>query len=296
MDALKRAGLNLTEQSLGSGETVYVLKGDTYPMRGQLREMGGQWDAGQGAWLFKDEDPAPALAKIAAESTTTGKERPHYWGHRQRLRERFMASPESLPDYELLELLLFFSIPRRDVKPLAKRLLSEFGSLAGVLAATAERLRGFEEVSHQTIVQMKAMREMARRMARSEVMERPRLKSSAEVVAYCHIAMAHEPVEQLRILFLDAKMRLIADEVQQVGTVNHLPAYPREIVKRALELGGTGLILVHNHPAGDPAPSQADIAMTEAVALAAEPLGIELHDHLILARDGHRSLRDLGVL
>ncbi len=296
MDRLKRAGLTLTEQALGSGETVYVLKGDTYPMRGELREMGGHWDAGHGAWIFKDQDPSPRLEALAESALAGGEKRPHYWGHRQRLRDSFMAAPEALPDYQLLELLLFFSIPRRDVKPDAKRLLAEFGSLAGVLAAEPDRLRSSAEVSHQTLVQLKAVREIARRLTRAEIETRPRLKSAKEVLDYCHLAMAREPVEQLRLLFLDARMRLLADEVQQVGTVDHLPAYPREIVKRALELGATGMILVHNHPAGDPSPSRADIEMTKAVALAAAPLGIALHDHLIVARDGHSSLRDLELI
>ena len=225
------------------------------------------------------------------------KKKPHYHGHRSRLRERFLATEgNALPDYELLELLLFHSIPRVDVKPLAKRLIERFGSLAAVLAAPPERLMEEDGLKETSVVLLKAVRESGLRMGREEIMERPVMSSWDALIEYCRAAMAHEDTERFRVLFLNRKNALIADEVQQKGTVDHTPVYPREVVKRALELGATALILVHNHPSGDPEPSRPDIDMTKEVRDAAVALGIVLHDHVIVSRSGYTSFKSLGLL
>jgi DNA repair protein RadC len=221
----------------------------------------------------------------------------HHLAHRQRLRERFLkAGPAGLADYELLELLLFAAIPRRDVKPLAKALMQEFGGLAQVLSAPAEALTAVTGVGEVAAVILKSVQAAAIHLARAQVLDRPVISSWQAVIEYCRAAMAYEPVEQFRVLFLDRKNRLVADEAQQRGTVDHTPVYPREVVKRALELAASAVILVHNHPSGDPTPSQADIAMTKEVAKAAEALGVALHDHLIVSRSAHASFRALGLI
>jgi DNA repair protein RadC len=218
-------------------------------------------------------------------------------GHRQRLKDRFVnGGPEALPDYELLELVLFNAISRRDTKPMAKRLIERFGSFAEAVNAPPERLREVEGIGDSAIVQLKLVRAAALRLMQGNIMQRPVLTSWTAVVDYCRAAMGFEAQEQFRILFLDKKNRLIADEVQQRGTVNHTPVYPREVVKRALELGASAIILVHNHPSGDPTPSEDDIAMTKEVAAAAEKLGIAVHDHIVIGRKGHASFRTLGLL
>ena len=222
---------------------------------------------------------------------------PHYLGHRQRLRARFLEKgPEALNDYELLELLLCIAIPRRDVKPLAKDLLKRFDSFAGVISAPVERLGEVSGVGETVVTALKLARASALALQREEVMEKPVLSSWRALLAYCRSAMAHELNEHFRILFLDKKNTLIADEVQQKGTVDETPIYPREVIKRALELGATAIILVHNHPGGDPSPSREDIAMTREVAEAAGKLGIIIHDHLIIAKRGHASFKTLGLL
>ncbi|GIK97632.1 MAG: DNA repair protein RadC [Alphaproteobacteria bacterium] len=223
--------------------------------------------------------------------------RPHYLGHRQRLRERFMTGgPEALADYELLELLLFQSRPRGDVKPLAKALIRRFETFAGVLAAQPAELAMVDGIGEASIVALKTVQAAALRMSRQELIDRPVISSWKKLLEYCHAAMAHEKIEQFRLLFLDGKNALIADEVQQRGTVNHTPVYTREVVKRALELGASAIVMVHNHPSGDPTPSKDDIAMTKEVAAAAEKLGIALHDHLIIGRKGHSSLKSMGLI
>ncbi|HYN37864.1 MAG TPA: DNA repair protein RadC [Rhodospirillales bacterium] len=223
--------------------------------------------------------------------------RPHYVDHRQRLRERFLASDaESLSDYELLELLLFFSIDRIDVKPLAKALLAEFGSLGAVLAAEPVRLRRFERVNDRTCALFKALREAGRRLLRDDLDQRPVISSWTQLLDYCRASLAEEPTERFRVLFLDRKNKLIADELQQRGTVDHAPVYPREVVKRALELGASALILVHNHPSGDPTPSKADVEITREVRDAAAVLGIALHDHVVVGRPGTASMKALGLI
>jgi DNA repair protein RadC len=235
---------------------------------------------------------------------------PHYHGHRERLRGRFRdAGPEALSDYELLELLLFRALPRRDVKPLAKSLLDKFGSFAEVIAAPEPRLAevkglgpaGITELkvvqaAASRITELKVVQAAASRFLHGAVKKRPALSSSASVLDYCRSAQAFAEREEFRILFLDKRNQLIADEVQQTGTVDHTPVYPREVVKRALELSATAIILVHNHPGGDPTPSHADIEMTKQIVFVARGLGIEVHDHIIVGRDGHASLRGLKLI
>ena len=206
------------------------------------------------------------------------------------------GGPEALPDYELLELVLFSALPRRDVKPLAKALLARFGSFAEVINADARALAEVEGIGQAVVVALKTVRAAALRMLRDEVMERPVLSSWQQLIDYCRAAMAYEAAENFRILYLNRKNVLIADEVQQKGTVDHTPVYPREVVKRALELGASALIMVHNHPSGDATPSEDDIEMTREVREAGEKLGITLHDHVIVARSGHNSFKSLGLL
>jgi DNA repair protein RadC len=222
---------------------------------------------------------------------------PHYLGHRDRLRERFLASgPDAFPDYEMLELLLFTAIPRRDVKPLAKTLLNRFGSFAEVIAAPRDRLLEVDGIGENVVVQLKIVEAAALRLAKTKLIGKPALSSWNALLDYCKAAMARGVREEFRTLFLDRKNILIADEVQSTGTIDHTPVYPREIVKRALELGASALILVHNHPSGDPTPSRADIDMTHEIVAAAKPLNIAVHDHLVIGRSGHVSFKSLGLL
>ncbi len=217
-------------------------------------------------------------------------------GHRSRLKARFMKNGASaLADYELLELLLFRSIPRRDTKPLAKNLINVFGSFAEVLAAPPERLHEIKGLGKSTITDFQIVKASAKALVSGEVREKPLLGSWSSVIDYCRASMAFEDKEQFRILFLDKKNKLIKDEVQQVGTVDHTPVYPREVVKRALELSATAIILIHNHPSGDPTPSSADIEMTKTINEIASSLGITVHDHIIIAKDGHASLKGLKL-
>jgi len=224
-------------------------------------------------------------------------EDPHYHGHRDRLRARFAeAGGDSLPDYELLELLLFRAIPRRDVKPIAKELIRRFGSFAEVLAASPARLLEVDGIGESVVTDLKIAEAAARRYAKGAVAKKPVLSSWASVLDYCRAAMAFADREQFRLLFLDKRNALIADEVQGFGTVDHTPVYPREVVKRALELSASALILVHNHPSGDPTPSAADIKMTRDIAEIAKPLGIVVHDHIIVGREGHASFKGLRLI
>jgi DNA repair protein RadC len=223
--------------------------------------------------------------------------RPHYHGHRQRLRERLLnGGAEASPDYELLELVLCQALPRIDVKPLAKELLAKFASFAEVIAAPKARLEEVEGIGEAVIAQFKVIDAAAKRMARTALNKRTVLSSWSAVLDYCRTAMAFADTEALRILFLDKKNQLIADEEQQKGTVDHTPVYPREVVKRALELSATAVILVHNHPSGDPTPSRADIEMTQAIVAVARPLGIAVHDHIIVGKDGHASLKGMRLI
>jgi DNA repair protein RadC len=220
---------------------------------------------------------------------------PHYEGHRERLRARFLgAGAQALSDYELLELVLFAGIPRRDVKPLAKVLLARFGTFADVIAAPRERL--MELLGEGAVAQLKIVEAAALRLSRTRVIGKPALSSWSALLEYCQSAMARCETEEFRVLFLDRKNVLIADEVQSKGTVDHAPVYPREIVKRALALNASALILVHNHPSGDPEPSRADIAMTREIVAAAASLKIQVHDHLVVGRAGHASFKSLGLI
>jgi DNA repair protein RadC len=222
---------------------------------------------------------------------------PHFHGHRARLRQRFLdGSPDTMADYELLEMVLYGAFARGDTKPLAKELIRKFGSFAEVLAAPRTRLEEVEGVGEAVVTSLKVVHAAAARMRRIEARERTVLSSWSAVLDYCRTAMAFSPREQLRVLFLDKRNRLIADELQQEGTVDHTPVYPREVVRRALELGATAVVLVHNHPSGDPTPSQADIRMTQEIIAVAKPLGIEVHDHIIVGKDGHASLKGLKLI
>jgi DNA repair protein RadC len=223
--------------------------------------------------------------------------KPHYLGHRERLSRRFReAGPDALPDYELLELILFRAAPRRDTKPLAKALIARFGTFAEALNAPEELLREVPRIGEAAITELKLVRAAALRLMRGEVLERPVLSSWAQVLDYCHASMGFASKEQFRILFLDKRNQIIADEVQQTGTVDHTPVYVREVVKRALELSATAIVLVHNHPSGDPTPSRADIEMTRQIVAAAKPLGVLVHDHIIVGKQGHASLKGLGLI
>jgi len=222
---------------------------------------------------------------------------PHYHGHRERLRDRFReAGTNALSDYELLELLLFRAQPRRDMKPIAKALLEKFGSFAEVIAAPEQRLAEVDGIGEASITELKIVHAAASRMLRDKVKKQPVLSSWSAVLDYCRTAQAFADREQFRILFLDKRNQLIADEVQQTGTVDHTPVYPREVVKRALELSATAIVLVHNHPSGDATPSHADVDMTKQIVDVARNLGIEVHDHIIVGKHGHASLKGLKLM
>jgi len=222
---------------------------------------------------------------------------PHYLGHRERLRARFRQSgADAVTDYELLELVLFRAIPQRDIKPLAKEMIAKFGSFAEVVAAPPQRLAEIRGIGEAAITDLKIVQAAASRLARGQVKKRPVLSSWSAVLDYCRTAMAFADKEQFRVLFLDKRNQVIADEVQQTGTVDHTPVYPREVVKRALELSATAVILVHNHPSGDPTPSRADIQMTQSIVEIAKPLGIAVHDHIIVGKEGHASFKGLKLI
>jgi len=291
-----------------------------FPAR--ARSLGGVWDARRRVWVFDagDHDRVRSLCReiygtdglengkdgIAPFPNAVGHGRnefaeavtaaPHYYGHRRRLRERMIAAgAESLPDYELLEMLLFAANPQGDLKPTAKSLLAQFGGFGEVMSADPGALSE-AGLGLAGIAAVKSVREAALRLMRLELQERPVLGSWDKLIDYCSAQVAHNKVEEFHILFLDRKNVLIKHERQQRGTIDHTPVYPREVVKRALDLGASALILVHNHPSGDPTPSKADIAVTQDIKKAAAPLGVVLHDHIIIGRNGHTSLRDLGEI
>ena len=221
----------------------------------------------------------------------------HTAGHRERLRSRFRKTGlDGVQDYELLELVLFRAIPRRDVKPLAKTLIKTFGGFAQAVAAPVERLVEIKGVSEGVATELKIIHAASIKLAQDRILKRPIISSWNELLAYCRTSMADEKTELFRILFLDKKNYLIADEVQQRGTVDHTPVYPREVVKRALELGASAIILVHNHPSGDATPSRADVEMTKKIVDAAAALSIRVHDHLVIGHDRHASFKSLGLL
>ena len=223
--------------------------------------------------------------------------RPHEHGHRERLRERALAGGlPALPDYELLELALFRSLPRGDVKPIAKDLLRRFGSLAGVLSAPVAELCTVKGVGETVALDLKLVHEAAQRIGREAVARRPVISSWNALLDYVRVSIQHEPREQFRVLFLDKKNQLILDEVMNHGTVDHAPVYTREVVRRGLELSASALILVHNHPSGDPSPSPADIAVTKEIVAGAKTMGMAVHDHLIVGRKGVESLKSRGLM
>lgn len=236
-----------------------------------------------------DEAPLPLFAADKAPS--------YLKDHRKRLRERFLAGgAEALPDCELLELVLFRAIPRRDVKPIARKLIEIFDDFNGVVSAPIPRLKAVDGIADAVVTELKVVEAAAHRLARTRVLQKPVISSWDALLAYCRASMAHGAIETFRVLYLDRKNTLIADEEQARGTVDHVPVYPRELIKRALELDASALILVHNHPSGDPTPSEADIAMTREIAEAAGVFSIEVHDHIIVGKAAEVSFRSDGYL
>ena len=234
-------------------------------------------------------------------SARMNNEKPHYYGHRKRLRERFLGAEkfdkvDSIPDYEIIEIILFSSYPRKDVKPLAKKLIKNCGSFAKIFSTSQEKLKNEFGLTENAIANIKAVYESSLRILKNDIEERPILQSWKGVIDYCLVAMSDKSEEQFRVLFLNQKNKLIADEILQQGTVDQTPVYPREVVKRALELGASALILVHNHPSGDPTPSKADIEVTEKIELALTSVDIRLHDHLIIAGKDHFSFAGNGLI
>jgi DNA repair protein RadC len=369
--ALQRAGLELREPDDGAAGAAFLLHGNTYANKDLLKRHGGRWSNSRQGWVFESLEPirdlatalpandesqlgglADAPASYAVDRGARRFRRKHYHGHRERLRTRFLeAGPESLPDYELLELLLFHSIDVKDTKPLAKGLLARFGSLGGVISADPRLFAEFDELRENTDefaqyhafrsseayqlarditpearseearrwlayeesgegrrqidlywarrhteILLKAIGEVLKRALREEIKDRPVIGSWTALIDYLQVALAHEPIEQFRVLFLDRKNILIRDELQQRGTVDHTPLYPRELVKRALELGASSIIMVHNHPSGDPTPSRADIEMTKQVVQAMAAVGLTVHDHVIVGKNRHTSFKSQRLI
>lgn len=242
-------------------------------------------------------DEAPQLPFTTANPNDSRTLPSYLKDHRKRLRQRFLeGGADAVPDYELLELVLFRAIPRRDVKPLGRLLLETFGDFNRVIAAPAERILEVNGAGMAVVQELKIVEAAAHRMAKSQILNAEVISSWDAILSYCHTVMAHREIEQFRVLFLDRKNVLIADEEQAQGTIDHVPVYPREIVKRALELNSAALILVHNHPSGDPTPSEADITMTQQIQRAAETLGLTLHDHIIIGKSRETSFRSLGII
>ena len=306
--ALAEVGLALVADGNGG---AFAVAGDTYPHRDLLKRHGARWSGSRQRWLFRFD--ATGLAEASAPFAGQTAPRPHYHGHRERLRTKLReAGPGALADYELLELLLFFSVHRRDTKPIAKAMLERLGGLGAVLAAEPARLaecmgalpedagsglrESRDDDARFTQALLKAVHELLQRVLREEVRQREAIDSPEALRSYLQLAMAHATAEHLRLLFLDRKDRLIRDEIHGRGTVDEAPLYPREVLKRALELGASALILVHNHPSGDPTPSRADIDSTRQMAAMLEQVGVKLHDHLIVGSERIESLRELGVL
>src|SRR5919106_2307296 len=356
---LRRAGLELQES-----DAAYLVSGNTFPHRELLKGCGGRWSQRRQSWVFESAVPierfaaalptegapgladAPASYQPEAASFSRLRKSAQQSGHRNRLRQRFLeAGPTSLPDYELLELLLFFSIDVKDTKPLAKDLLARYGNLGAVLKAApgqlvefhdlrkenpaiddyaayrlsdlyerdrqnpkacseaGERWRAFENDKdghweivrlwrrRETEVLLKLVTELLQRVLREQIQDRPVIGSWSALRDSLQVPLSHEPIEQFRVMFLDRKNVLIKDEVQQRGTVDHTPLYPREIVKRALELAASAIIMVHNHPSGDPTPSKADLEMTKQVVAALAAVGITVHDHVIVGKNRHTSFK-----
>ncbi|HEX6013785.1 MAG TPA: JAB domain-containing protein [Geminicoccaceae bacterium] len=316
--ALKEMRLALVPDKAGSG---YAVVGDTFPHRELIKRHGGRWSSARRCWLFVFDEagarrpfpepsastPAPGLAEGTA-GDFQGWGSKHYHGHRERLRQRFLGGgPAAVADYELLEMLLFFAVYRRDTKPIAKEMLKAFGSLGAVLAAeparyaecmgpvpadAAPELRQTRDDDLLfTQVLLKAVNDLFQRVLKEEIKDRPVIGSWTALLDYLQVAMQHETAEHFRILFLDRKNILIRDEVQSRGTVDHTPLYPREITRRALELQASSIIMVHNHPSGDPTPSQADIDMTRQVIAALAQANIAVHDHIVVGKNRHTSFK-----
>ncbi|XUY28257.1 RadC family protein [Agrobacterium sp. rho-8.1] len=265
--------------------------------RGTEDTSTGFSDAGDERGFFTDSRSGTGKEIRSHQPLASESDAAHYHGHRERLRAKYRENGDSaLADYELLELFLFRLIPRRDTKPIAKALIARFGTLAGVLGAPSSLLQEVKGVGETVALDLKLVASVSQRMLKSEIRNKQVLGSWSAVIDYCHAVMAHESREQFRILFLDKRNVLIADEVQGHGTVDHTPVYPREIVRRALELSSTAIILVHNHPSGDPTPSRADIDMTKTIIDTAKPLGIAVHDHIIIGKDGHVSFKGLRLI
>lgn len=244
------------------------------------------------SYQYRDRLQADHAAGGGLVTNSDGSRQPHYWGHRERLRNRFLAGGHSpMPEYELLELMLFNAIGRIDVKPLAKRLLATFGDLNGVIAASEHRLMQVDGATPRVYYHLRLMEAFAHRMGQAKVLQRDVVSSWDDLVAYCRTVMAHRETEQFRILYLNRRNVLIADEAAGTGTVDHVPVYPREVAKRSLELNATAIILVHNHPSGDPTPSQADIDVTTQVQLACDAIGVVVHDHVIIGKERETSFR-----
>jgi len=371
--ALSRAGLELREKAGEPDGAGYEITGNTFAHKELLKRAGGRWKASRQCWHFGSLEPlarladalpangggapgglhdAPATYEADRPSFTRLRKQAQNAGHRNRLRQRFLeAGASALPDYELLELLLFFSIDVKDTKPLAKDLLARYGSLGAVLKADPAQLAEFtdlkrenpeidaylawrqSELCHQdrtavpgeaseagrrwlafeqdkdgaweivrlwrrreTQILLKAIGELLQRVLREEIQERPVIGSWTALIDYLQLALAHEPIEQFRVLFLDRKNILIRDEVQQRGTVDHTPLYPREITRRALELQASAIIMVHNHPSGDPTPSRADLEMTKQVVQALGAVGITVHDHVIVGKNRHTSFKSQRLI
>ncbi|THH34690.1 JAB domain-containing protein [Aliishimia ponticola] len=247
--------------------------------------------------LFQQSNKPAGFDESAPGPLPTGRIPSYIRDHRKRLRSRFMqGGAAAMPDYELLELVLFRAIPRQDVKPLARALLDQFGDFNRVITAPTQRLLDVKGVGEAVIIELKIVEAAAQRLARAKVINKPAISSWDALLDYCHTTMAHRDTEQFRVLFLDRKNILIADEEQAKGTVDHVPVYPREVAKRALELNASALILVHNHPSGDPTPSQSDMDMTNQIDMACSTLGITLHDHLIIGKSREVSFRAEGML
>jgi len=325
-ECLARLGLVLEPAASGG----FFLTGYTFHYREAIKQAGGRWLAERRAWHLADMSAVEALARLlpaavpgpglaeeapAPPAPATGRGGKHYHGHRERLRQRLLETgPDNLADYELLELLLFFSVYRRDTKPLAKEMLERFGSLGGLLAADParyaeclplrplapgsdpERVQQRDDDLRFTQVLLKAVHALMQRVLKEEIRDRPVIGSWTALLDYLRVTLAHEPTEQFRILFLDRKNILIRDEQQSRGTVDHTPLYPREVVKRALELAASAIIMVHNHPSGDPTPSQQDIETTRAVVKALAAVNILVHDHVIIGKNRHLSFRSQGLI
>ena len=222
--------------------------------------------------------------------------KPHHTGHRSRLRERFLKSPEAVADYELLEIILFSARPMGDVKPLAKLLLAHFKTLHALLHAEPSELMNIDGVNEAAVAALAAVKTASQRMLRAEVQDKPVIQNWTALLDYCRTHIGHKKHEEFHVLFLNHKLALVADEMQQKGTIDQTPIFPREVMKRALELGAAGIILVHNHPSGDTKPSKSDIEMTKQIIAAGKPLNIFVHDHLIVGAKGHYSFKSAGLL